>query len=110
MEINVNQQQLEFRAILEEANQISSANLRDRIVENLFKESIQLTKSGVQYTKTKQNQVTDKLDSILTSPFIGFPVMIALLGLIFYITIAGANVPSSMIADFFVWVEGYLTS
>ncbi|WP_442594376.1 nucleoside recognition domain-containing protein [Neobacillus sp. D3-1R] len=110
MDFNMNQQQSEFRAILNEASKISSANLRDRIVENLFKESNQLIRSGVRYTKTKQNQVTEKLDAILTSPFIGFPVMFAMLGIIFYITIAGANIPSSLIADFFVWLEGYLTA
>lgn len=109
METELNRQQIEFRSLLEEANQMSSANLRDRIVENLFHESKKLMNSGVYFTKTKQDQVTEKLDSILTSPLIGFPVMLAMLGVIFYITIAGANVPSGMIAEFFGWLEGYLT-
>jgi ferrous iron transport protein B len=109
MEIKVNQQQIDFKTLLDEATKMRTDNFRDRIVENLFKESNQLMKSGVHYSKTKQDQVTEKLDSILTSPIIGFPVMLAMLALIFYITIAGANVPSGMIAEFFVWVEGYLT-
>jgi ferrous iron transport protein B len=32
-----------------------------------------------------------------------------MLGAIFYLTIAGANVPSSMLANFFGWIEGYIT-
>ncbi|GGE18874.1 iron transporter FeoB [Marinithermofilum abyssi] len=35
--------------------------------------------------------------------------MLAMLGTVFYITIAGANVPSSMLAEFFSWLEGYIT-
>ncbi|MFD2445776.1 nucleoside recognition domain-containing protein [Bacillus sp. CGMCC 1.16607] len=110
MEIKINQQQVEFRTLLKEANEMSTANIRDRIVENLFKESQKLMKSGVRYSNTSQDHLTNKLDSILTSPLIGFPIMIAMLGIVFYITIAGANVPSSMLADFFVWLEGYLTA
>ena len=51
---------------------------------------------------------TEKLDAILTSPIFGFPIMIIMLGAIFYITIAGANIPSSMLAEFFGSLEIYL--
>ena len=36
--------------------------------------------------------------------------MLGILSVIFYITIAGANVPSGLIADGFSWAEGYLTA
>ena len=35
--------------------------------------------------------------------------MIALLGLIFWITIEGANIPSSLLAKGLFWIEGQLT-
>ncbi len=38
------------------------------------------------------------LDRLLTSRIFGFPIMLALLSLVFYLTIAGANLPSSMLA------------
>jgi ferrous iron transport protein B len=108
MEKQMNQLE-EFRSLLVEAKQLSSIDLRDRIVETLFFESQQLLKAGVRYSKSKQDWLTEKLDNILTSPIFGFPVMLAILGLIFYITIAGANIPSGLIADLFVHLEGYIT-
>ncbi len=39
-----------------------------------------------------------KLDAVLTSRILGFPLMLAILAVVFWITISGANVPSSMLA------------
>ena len=39
-----------------------------------------------------------KIDRILTSKTFGIPIMIGLLGLIFWITIEGANIPSELLA------------
>jgi len=41
-----------------------------------------------------------QLDRLLTSRWLGFPVMLLILAVVFWITIAGANVPSQMIATF----------
>jgi ferrous iron transport protein B len=40
-----------------------------------------------------------KLDDLLTSRVLGFPLMLLLLAVVFWITIAGANVPSAMLAS-----------
>lgn len=96
--------------LLKEAEQLSSPGVRDQIVEQLYKKSNQLMKEGISFTKTKYDQRTEKLDAIFTSPLLGFPIMLVLLGTVFYLTIAGANIPSSMLASFFTWIEGYLTS
>ncbi len=55
------------------------------------------------------------LDRWLTSPVFGFPLMIVMLGVVFWLTIAGANVPSGMIADLLVdnghpWLRGLAVS
>jgi len=42
------------------------------------------------------------LDRLLTSRWTGFPLMLAVLAAVFWITIEGANVPSSMLAAFLV--------
>lgn len=39
------------------------------------------------------------LDRILTGRWTGFPVMLALLGIVFWLTIAGSNIPSAMLAS-----------
>lgn len=92
------------------AQQLSSPNLRDKIVQNLYQESKQLCEASVTYGKTKRDKHTEKLDAIFTSPIWGFPIMIVMLGMVFYLTIAGANVPSDMIARFFGWLENHITT
>lgn len=51
------------------------------------------------------------LDRLLTGRWTGFPVMLAILALVFWITIEGSNVPSSMLATLLVetahpWLKG----
>lgn len=49
-----------------------------------------------------------KIDKILTSKTLGIPIMILFLGLIFWITIVGANYPSSILSHFFGWFQDKL--
>ena len=52
-----------------------------------------------------------KLDSLLTSPVFGFPLMLLILAVVFWLTIEGANVPSAMLATLLIdtvhpWLKG----
>ena len=49
-----------------------------------------------------------RMDRIVTHKVWGFLCMIVLLALIFWITIAGANVPSAYLSAFFVQLEAWL--
>lgn len=49
-----------------------------------------------------------KIDKICTGRIFGIPLMIALLGLIFWITIFGANYPSEMLSRMFGFLENKL--
>ncbi|MEK4009694.1 nucleoside recognition domain-containing protein [Peribacillus sp. FSL M8-0224] len=109
MEMNTSKEQHNMDELFQQADRLSSSHIRDRIVEQLYKQSNQLIKAGVTFSKAQHNERTEKLDAIFTSPIFGFPIMLVMLGTVFYLTIAGANIPSSMLADFFGWVEGYLT-
>lgn len=56
-----------------------------------------------------------KLDGLLTSPVFGFPLMLFILAVVFWLTIEGANVPSSMLATLLIdnvhgWLSGVATS
>jgi ferrous iron transport protein B len=42
------------------------------------------------------------LDRLLTSRWLGFPLMLLLLMIVFWLTVAGANVPSAMLADLLI--------
>ena len=99
---------MNFQHLYTEAKQLSSPKLRDDIVQHLYDRSQKLCDEGVSYSKSNKNSHTEKLDAILTSPIFGFPIMIIMLGAMFYITIAGANIPSSMLAEFFGSLEIYL--
>ncbi|MDN4526998.1 nucleoside recognition domain-containing protein [Fictibacillus fluitans] len=100
----------DLNALYERAQQLSSPDLRDKIVGSLYQESKRLCEAGVQHTKTKRDRRTEKLDAVFTSPIWGFPIMMVMLGIVFYLTIAGANIPSDMIARFFGWLENYIAA
>ena len=46
----------------------------------------------------------------LTSKLFGLPIMLALLGVIFWLTMTGANYPSAVLADGLFWIEDQLTA
>ena len=48
------------------------------------------------------------IDKILTNKFIGIPLMVIMLVLIFYISIKGANYPSNLLFSFFNWFGNVL--
>jgi len=50
-----------------------------------------------------------KLDRLLTGRFTSVPAMLALLALVFWITIAGAQVPSDLLSEALFWVQDRLT-
>ncbi|GIN87143.1 iron transporter FeoB [Heyndrickxia sporothermodurans] len=96
-------------ALVKEAQAMSNDRLRDEIVSSIYSTSHAICNEVVSNKKAKQNQM-EKLDKIFTSRLLGFPIMLAMLGIIFYITIAGANIPSDLLAEFFGWAEAKLTS
>jgi ferrous iron transport protein B len=53
-----------------------------------------LKKAGFDFDRT--------LDKLLTSRWLGFPTMLAILAVVFWITIEGANVPSGMLATLLI--------
>lgn len=66
---------------------------------------------GIIKTKTNSYNKTDrKIDKILTSRLFGYPVMILLLALVFWLTITGANYISEALSSFFAMIESFLKS
>lgn len=96
--------------IVQHAQTLTKEDIRDDIVGDIYRTSASICKEAVQYTNTDKLYRSEKLDKIFTSPIFGFPIMLGILSIIFYLTIAGANVPSDMIAEFFGWAEGHLTT
>ena len=64
-----------------------------------------LAAQALTYTKEHYRKREERLDRILTGPFTGTAVMVLLLLGIFWLTITGANYPSSMLWDLFFSLE-----
>jgi ferrous iron transport protein B len=71
----------------------------DHLTAALYAEAERITRA-TQVTGLRRMRVDldRRLDRLLTSRWTGFPLMMLLLAVVFWITIAGANVPSAMLA------------
>ena len=78
---------------------------RENVISNIIKVSEKVAMDVCSYNKKNYNERDRKIDKILTSKAFGFPIMIAFLGLIFWITISGANYPSSLLSSFFEIIQ-----
>lgn len=54
--------------------------------------------------RSSEPHITDrKIDRIVTSKLLGFPIMIMMLIIIFWLTMSGANYPSAALSSLFAW-------
>lgn len=70
----------------------------------------QLAQETVHYTKPNYRKKEEMIDRIVTGPVTGGLIMFLLLLIIFWITLTGANIPSSMLWDGLFWLEGKLAA
>lgn len=90
-------------------NSVDSDLLRDKIVSAIVHSAEAIGNKIVTLKKENYNEFDRKIDDILTSKTFGIPIMLALLGLVFWITITGANYPSELLAKGLFYIEGRLT-
>ena len=88
---------------------VSQSRLRDNIVSCLVLQAESVCADAVFFEKKDYNAADRKLDRILTSRRTGIPLMLALLCLVFWLTITGANYPSQMLSSLFFWLEDRIT-
>jgi ferrous iron transport protein B len=90
------------RSILETASRLRwtlSPNFHDRLTESMYTEAQRIAAaSQVRGVKRVKFDLDRTLDRLLTSRWLGFPLMLAILTAVFWITIAGANYPSRFLA------------
>lgn len=80
----------------------------DTIVSSIMKKAEEITNLVCTFNKKDYNITNRKIDKILTSKKFGIPIMLAFLGIIFWITIIGANYPSSILSNFFNYIQDKL--
>lgn len=92
--------------ILQAANRLRreiSGDLHEHMVEAIYADAARIADRAVTRPGERARPTFDRrLDRILTSRVWGFPIMVALFALMFWITIAGANAPSGWLATLLV--------
>ena len=83
---------------------------KDIKAEYISKISDEIYKSCVRFNKEDYNKNDRKLDKLFTSKITGIPVMLILLGVIFWITIVGANFPSQLLSNIFDFCKAHIIS
>ncbi len=74
------------------------SDFHEKIMEALYTDASQIADRAVTYPEEKPRFDLDRtIDKLVTSRVWGFPLMILLLTVVFWLTISGANVPSGMI-------------
>ena len=90
-------------SILSTANNLRweiGENFHDTLMESIYLNASDISKRAVTFPAEKETVSWEKtVDKILTSRYTGFPIMFLILGVVFWLTIEGANVPSGMIAS-----------
>ncbi len=107
---NLNEQSANSAAlVLERARGLREAlggNFRDELVEALYRDAEEISALVVRQDGDGQTVNWDRrIDQLVTSRWLGLPLMLLLLALVFWMTIAGANVPSAMLATGLFWIE-----
>ncbi len=90
--------------ILNNSN-ITRTNFRDNITSSIMKQAENVCKKVCKFEDKSYSHRDKKIDKILTSKTFGIPIMILFLGIIFWITIVGANYPSQLLFSFFGYIQ-----
>lgn len=95
--VNINKE-----SILAMANNLRwevGENLHDTLMESIYENAYSIASKAVVLPDKKPAYSFDRtLDRILTSKYLGFPIMLVLLGVVFWLTIEGSNFPSGLLA------------
>jgi len=76
---------------------------QDRLTEGMYTEASKIADKNTKIDgKTKRINIDRTIDALVTSKWLGFPIMLGLLTAVFWLTIAGANTPSAMLATLLI--------
>jgi ferrous iron transport protein B len=89
----------------EELRRGLTGNFRDEAVSSIYAEAERIFRRVVRQGNGGRLDWDQRIDRLVTSPVFGLPLMLLILAAVFWLTIAGANVPSAMLASGFFWIE-----
>ena len=78
-------------------------DFHEHLMESIYTDAVAIADRAITRPEGKQRfDFNHTLDKILTSRIWGFPLMLLMLMIVFWLTISGANFPSSLLATFFL--------
>ena len=101
---NIIRKRIQIQNMLEN-NNINTYNIKDTIISHIVFRAETIAKDVCSYDNENYSLKQRKIDKILTSKKFGIPIMLIFLGVILWITIVGANYPSSLLTRFFWMVR-----
>ncbi len=91
-------------------------DFHDQLAEGIYADASYIAQNSVTSGDDKKHfRLDSKIDKIVTSKTWGFPIMFLILGVILWLTIEGANYPSSLLANILLdnlhpWFKGLASS
>lgn len=93
-------------AIIKEADQYRleyGESLHDSIMEAIYTDASKIASKAVTKKGSKEIPTLDRtLDKLVTSKWLGFPIMFLILAIVFWVTVEGANYPSGLLAGLLI--------
>jgi len=92
------------------------SDFHEKLMESLYSDAAQIAEKAVHKPGEKARFDLDRtIDKLVTSRLWGFPIMLLLFTLVFWITISGANIPSGWLASLLLdtvhpWLKGLAAS
>lgn len=109
--LNISNEKIRF---IEEVNNYCNSYLINNGINDYQNEIIcQIIKTNNEINKKVTNnekQTNSKIDKILTSKIFGIPLMIIFLGIILWLTISGANYPSSLLSKLLFSINEFISN
>lgn len=87
----------------------------DKLTEGIYSDAAKIAQNAIHKKgQTKRFRFDRQLDKIVTSKTWGFPIMILILSVVLWLTIIGANYPSSILSNFLIgtiypWLKSLAT-
>ena len=78
-------------------------DFHDNLTEGIYADAADIVKDSVHVDSSKKRfRLDTQIDKIVTSKAFGFPIMFLVLATVLWLTIVGANYPSSLLANLFL--------
>lgn len=103
---------MEWNNLIEEVRELREGQedaIRDTIVATIYQRAEEITTRVVTRPQRATGDWDKFIDDVVTSKVFGYPLMLGLLGLVFWLTITGANYPSQLLATLLFGLEDYLS-